>query len=220
MVQVGCDGLCIGLSLVLEVLCVFGELVDCGLYVGCGSMSCSEVCVVLWLWCDVLVSGQFVQVLCLVLLYLVLFQYGMVIGVQCCLGCLCLCKCQVFGCMQCVWLYLEGNSYCVVCIGELVELINFFSWYLFKIFQSFYEESLQLLLVCLCLECVVDLLCDIDMMVGEVVVVSGFDNCCSFVWVFCVCYGQFVLCYCEVIVILLLELVKLLVVLCKKFVVM
>ena len=174
MIQAGRDGLCIGLSLAPEALRALGELADCSLYAGRGSMTRGEVRVALRP----------------VLLHLASLQRGMATGVQRCPGRSRIRKRQVFGRMQRARLYLEGNSHRVVRIGELAELTNFSSWYLSKTFQSLYEESPQSLSARLRLERAADLLRDTDMMIGEVAAASGFDNCCSFARAFRARYGQ------------------------------
>jgi len=189
MVQAGRDGLCIGLSLAPDALRALGELTDCSLYAGRGSMSRSDARVALRLWRDVLASGHPTQALRPVLLHLAALQQGMATGVQRCPGRSRSRKRQVFGRMQRARLYLEGNSHRVVRIGELAELTNFSSWYLSKTFQSLYAESPQSLSARLRLERAADLLRDTDMMVGEVAAASGFDNCCSFARAFRARFG-------------------------------
>ncbi|RRU13988.1 helix-turn-helix transcriptional regulator [Stenotrophomonas sp. 278] len=190
MIQAGRDGLSIGLSLTPDALRALGELADCSLYAGRGSMSRSEVRVALRLWRDALASGQPAQALRPVLLHLASLQRALATGVQRCPGRSRIRKRQVFGRMQRARLYLEGNSHRVVRIGELAELTNFSSWYLSKTFQSLYEESPQSLSARLRLERAADLLRDTDMMIGEVAAASGFDNCCSFARAFRARYGQ------------------------------
>jgi len=189
MVQAGRDGLCIGLSLAPDALRALGELTDCSLYAGRGSMSRSDARVALRLWRDVLATGHPTQALRPVLLHLAALQQGMATGVQRCPGRSRSRKRQVFGRMQRARLYLEGNSHRVVRIGELAELTNFSSWYLSKTFQSLYAESPQSLSARLRLERAADLLRDTDMMVGEVAAASGFDNCCSFARAFRARFG-------------------------------
>jgi AraC family transcriptional regulator len=190
MIQAGRDGLCIGLSLTPEALRALGELADCSLYAGRGSMSRSEVRVALRLWREALANGQPAQSLRPVLLHLASLQGALATGVQRCPGRSRLRKRQVFGRMQRARLFLEGNSHRVVRIGELAELTNFSSWYLSKTFQSLYEESPQSLSARLRLERAADLLRDTDMMIGEVAAASGFDNCCSFARAFRARFGQ------------------------------
>lgn len=189
MVQAGRDGLCIGLSLSPDALRALGELADCNLYAGRGTMSRGEVRIAMRLWRDALVSASPIQALRPVLLHLASLQHGMASGVQRCPGRSRSRKRQVFGRMQRARLYLEGNSHRVVRIGELAELTNFSSWYLSKTFQSLYEESPQSLSARLRLERAADLLRDTDMMVGEVAAASGFDNCCSFARAFRARFG-------------------------------
>lgn len=190
MIQAGRDGLCIGVSLSPEALRALGELEDCSLYAGRGSMSRSEARIAMRLWRDALASGQPAQMLRPVLLHLASLQRTLANGVQRCPGRSRMRKRQVFGRMQRARLYLEGNSHRVVRIGELAELTNFSSWYLSKTFQSLYEESPQSLSARLRLERAADLLRDTDMMIGEVAAASGFDNCCSFARAFRAKYGQ------------------------------
>ncbi|MEG2802586.1 helix-turn-helix transcriptional regulator [Stenotrophomonas sp.] len=190
MIQAGRDGLCIGLSLTPDALRALGQLEDCSLYAGRGSMSRGEVRVALRLWRDALASGQPAQSLRPVLLHLASLQRVLASGVQRCPGRSRVRKRQVFGRMQRARLFLEGNSHRVVRIGELAELTNFSSWYLSKTFQSLYEESPQSLSARLRLERAADLLRDTDMMIGEVAAASGFDNCCSFARAFRARYGQ------------------------------
>ncbi len=189
MVQAGRDGLCIGLSLSPDTLRALGELADCNLYAGRGTMSRGEVRIAMRLWRDALVSASPTQALRPVLLHLASLQHGMASGVQRCPGRSRSRKRQVFGRMQRARLYLEGNSHRVVRIGELAELTNFSSWYLSKTFQCLYEESPQSLSARLRLERAADLLRDTDMMVGEVAAASGFDNCCSFARAFRARFG-------------------------------
>ncbi|MEN5070730.1 helix-turn-helix transcriptional regulator [Stenotrophomonas sp. TWI700] len=189
MVQAGRDGLCIGLSLSPDALRALGELADCNLYAGRGTMTRGEMRVAMRLWRDALTSDRPMQGLRPALLHLAALQQGMATGVQRCPGRSRSRKRQVFGRMQRARLYLEGNSHRVVRIGELAELTNFSSWYLSKTFQSLYAESPQSLSARLRLERAADLLRDTDMMVGEVAAASGFDNCCSFARAFRARFG-------------------------------
>lgn len=190
LVQAGRNGLCIGLALDGDAMRMLAELADCGLYAGQGRMAPAELRVALRLWRDALDSGLPAQALRPLLLHLASLQRLLAGTVQRCPGRSRSRKRQVFGRMQRARLYLEGNSHRVVRIGELAELTNFSSWYLSKTFQSLYEESPQALSARLRLERAADLLCDTDMMIGEVAAASGFDNCCSFARAFRARFGQ------------------------------
>lgn len=189
MVQCGRDGLCIGLSLDTDAIRSLGQLADCGVYAGRGTVDRSEARVALRLWREVATGDGSALSLRPVLLHLASLQSELGEVVQRCPGRSRLRKRQVFGRMQRARMYLEGNSHRVVRIGELAELTNFSSWYLSKTFQSLYEESPQSLSARLRLERAAMLLRETDMMIGEVASSSGFDNCCSFARAFRARFG-------------------------------
>ena len=191
LIQAGRDGLCIGVSLDAEALRALGTMIDGGIYAGHGQMSRADARMALHLWREAQRpqhGGQ--HPLRALLLHVASLQRELAVGVQRCPGRSRVRKRQVFGRMHRARMYLEGNSHRVVRVGELAELTNFSSWYLSKTFQSLYEESPQSLSARLRLERAATLLCDTDMMIGEVAAASGFDNCCSFARAFRARFGM------------------------------
>jgi AraC family transcriptional regulator len=99
-------------------------------------------------------------------------------------------KRQVFGRLQRARLYLEGNADRNVRLAELAELSNVSIWYFTKIFHALYGESPQAMAARLRLERAAGLLADSTLSVGEVGVVCGFENNCSFSRAFRERYGR------------------------------
>ncbi|TWI10379.1 helix-turn-helix domain-containing protein [Aerolutibacter ruishenii] len=194
-IQTDRDGLCLGLTLGVDVLKALGQFADLGLYAGRGRLDLRESRALLHLWHQAARrteagEGVAIQVLRPLLLHLASLQRDFAARVAYCPGRSRSRKRQVFSRLQRARLYLEGNADRVVRIGELAELTSFSSWYFSKTFQAVYGESPQAAAARMRLERAADLLETTSLMIGEIAAASGFDNCCSFARAFRARYGM------------------------------
>ena len=191
LVQSDRHGLCIGLSLGVDVLRALGRLSDGVLYAGRGRLTRHDARIALRLWRETSARAPTADIAQLrpLLLHLVGVQRELAERVPRCPGRSRNRKRQVFGRLQRARLFLEGNSDRIVRISELAELTSFSSWYFSKTFLSLYDESPQAAAARLRIERAAELLQGTSMMIGEVAAACGFDNCCSFARAFRARFG-------------------------------
>lgn len=192
-VQSDRNGLCLGLGLNGDALQAVARFADSGLYAGRGRVGPGDARLLMRLWRSAVARlrhGGDADALRPILLQLAGVQHELARRVHDCPGRSRSRKRQVFARLQRARLYLEGHCDRVVRIGELAELTSFSSWYFSKTFHALYGESPQAASARMRLERAAELLRGSSMMIGEVAVASGFDNCCSFARAFRARFGM------------------------------
>ena len=184
LLQANHDGVCIG-------LCIRGpahglDEGGLGVVAGRGRARHGQLRTALRLWRDTARNADSTPLL----RHLKDLQAGMMAGIQRCPGRSLRRKRQVFARLQRARLYIEGHRHRVVRIQDLANLTNFSSWYFSKTFHALYGESPQAMGARTRIEHAAHLLRSTPMMIGEVAVASGFENCCSFARAFRAHHGM------------------------------
>lgn len=187
MLQAGEDGVCIGIGLGLSAPSTgLDAAEDLGFVAGRGRASLSQLRTALRLWRDTARHGDATPLL----RHLRDLQSPLWAGALRCPGRSLRRKRQVFARLQRARIYIDGHRHRVLRIQDLANLTNFSSWYFSKTFHALYGESPQAMGARARIEHAAHLLRTTPMMIGEVAVSSGFENCCSFARAFRAHHGM------------------------------